>query len=141
MKFNLYGLMGVALIALLSGCIPEQRVIWSPDGRQAMVLGRENNLQSLYLCDGDGNLSPRLFDHVHRAAWRPDSSGVILVRSRLTANWAELAPLLTAEENDDIIRMAGIILHPHGPAIRDDHIEALEEEDNTKNAGRMYLRH
>ena len=134
-------IIGLIVIALLPGCIPEQRVIWSPDGRQAMVLGREDELQSLYLCDGNGALSPRLFEHVHLAAWRPDSRGIILVRSHFTGSWTELEPFLSTMERDEIAQAAGAVRAGHARTGGFEILESIDAVDNFKNAVMLYLRH
>jgi hypothetical protein len=75
-------LVGVFLIA---GCIPE-RVVWSPDGTRALVIGDDG----LHVCDADGKLSPQLLASVRRAAWLPDGRRAVVVRAVTYATWAEI---------------------------------------------------
>lgn len=141
MKTIKYSLFGFVSAILLSGCVPEQRIIWSPDGQQAMVLGRENNQQTLYLCDTNGSLSSKLFDNVHRAAWRPDSRGLILSRSQSMNNWPELESLLAEAEKNGIIKAAAAFLEGYAQTGTLEHLEELIEAENYRNAVKLYLRH
>jgi WD40 repeat protein len=49
---------------LLPGCIPE-RIVWSPDGNSALVLGDDG----VHLADADGKLGPVLVENAARVAW------------------------------------------------------------------------
>jgi hypothetical protein len=76
--------------AILAGCLPETRIAWSPDGKCALVRGGDG----LYLCDGDGKLSPRIAEEVSAIAWMPDSRRFIAVCDKRIATWTDLAPHL-----------------------------------------------
>lgn len=79
-----------AVLVLLSGCL-EQRFVWSPDGRRAVVLTEEG----LRLSDVDGKLSAVQVPGVHRVAWLPDSSRLIAATFRDAGDWAEVERELT----------------------------------------------
>lgn len=82
----------------LAGCLPEKRVLWSPDGQWALVRGDEG----LYLCGADGQLSPRLAERVDAVAWAPDSRQVILSRREPVKTWAEMAAVMTPERRAEV---------------------------------------
>jgi hypothetical protein len=73
------------LLALCAGCL-EQRIVWSPDGSRALVLGDHG----LYLCDADGRISPLLMPDVTTAAWL-NNSEITLVRRREATDWTDIA--------------------------------------------------
>ncbi len=77
--------------AILSGCLPETRMLWSPDGKYALVRGGDG----LYLSDGDGKLSPRIAEDVQAVAWMPDSRQFIAACGKTLATWDELLPHLS----------------------------------------------
>ena len=108
MKHLRLHILSLISMFLFSGCVPEQRIIWSPDGEQAVVLGREDDEQTLYLCDGNGTLSPKLFDNALRVAWRPDSRGLVLSRGQVVTSWAETEPLLAPEERSELVDIADV---------------------------------
>ncbi len=70
---------------LFAGCA-FQRVFWSPDGKQAVVLAEKG----LYLCDSEGRLSGLLVPEVRIAAWFPDSAQVALVVVERFKTWSDL---------------------------------------------------
>jgi hypothetical protein len=79
----------IALVLLGTGCL-EQRVVWSPDGSRAAVIGDNG----LYLADADGRISGTLVADVHLAIWLTDSRQLLLARERKVSKWDEVAPLL-----------------------------------------------
>lgn len=83
------------ILIALSGCLPTERVVWSPDGRQAVVIGE----QGLYLSDEDGNLSGLLLENVRLACWFADSRRLLLSGVREVASWEALAEHLPPERN------------------------------------------
>jgi hypothetical protein len=85
-------LIGGAGLLLAAGCLQE-RVVWSPDGQHAAVIGKDG----LYLCDADGRLGALLPGTVTAVAWRSDSTGVVIVRKREVKDWSEAARLLGPE--------------------------------------------
>ena len=59
-------------IALAVGCVPE-RVVWSPDGSRAIVLGDDG----MHLCDVSGRLSGPTAPNASSAEWMPDGKRVV----------------------------------------------------------------
>ena len=102
MKRALMIAMAAALVGGLYGCLPEKRVIWSPDGRWAAVKGADG----LYLCNSSGKLSQLLVKSVASAAWLPDSRGLVLSRSEPVPGWKELAPVLSDARRQEIVERA-----------------------------------
>ena len=89
----------IALVLVVAGCVPK-RIVWSPDGKLAAVLGDNG----LYLCDPAGKLSDMLVPDVHVVEWFADSRRLALVREVKYKSWAEVQPLLSAEDRDRITR-------------------------------------
>jgi hypothetical protein len=140
MKFIKHVTVGFVFILLMVGCIPEQRVVWSPDGQQAAVLGREDDLQTLYLCDSKGTLSAKLLDNVHRVAWCPDSQGLILVRSRVMDGWGELESLIASEEKSGLVLAATAALAAYQQSGDLEYLSNRGFEDSYKCSIGLYLK-
>lgn len=92
MRRNIACVGVVVLSGLLCGCWPRARIVWSPDGRHAAVLGGDG----LYVCDGEGRLSARLAGPAEAAAWLPDSRRFIAARVAPLTTWKALAAKLPA---------------------------------------------
>ncbi len=92
--------------SLGAGCYPEKRVVWSPDGRWAAVLGGDG----LHVSDADGKLTPLVAAGATRAAWLPDSRRLVVTRPDTFKTWSELAPQLPEPQRERIIA-AGKLLH------------------------------
>ena len=103
MKKRMNFIAGLAAILMLSGCLPEQKVIWSPDGKQAVVLAGEG---ALYLCDPDGTLSEQLLDDVLRVAWFSDSSGFVMAKMEEFTKWEQVDGLLALTERAELVALA-----------------------------------
>jgi len=96
---------GLILAATLpAGCLPETRISWSPDGKLALVRGGDG----LYLCDGDGKLSPRVAENVTAMAWLPDSRRFIAVTNQPLATWDELVPHLSQARREAAMHEAAM---------------------------------
>lgn len=85
---------GVLASLALSGCL-QDRLVWSPDGGHAAVI----TSAGLHVTDADGRLGPLLAPGVYRAAWLPDSRGLLLARTRPVRNFAELSTALGPERS------------------------------------------
>ncbi len=73
-----------ALLAF-AGCVPD-RVVWSPDGTRAAIIGSDG----LHLCDASGgNLSPLLVPDCSTVAWMPDGKKVVIIRRLHLTTWKE----------------------------------------------------
>jgi hypothetical protein len=69
---------------LFGGCVA-QRVVWSPDGNRAAILGDDG----LHVCDVSGKLSPVLVPDVKCVAWLPDSQRVVVSTQRAFKTWQD----------------------------------------------------
>lgn len=92
--------IAVALVLVCAGCL-EKRVVWSPDGGHAAVIGEAG----LYLCDGDGRLSALQLPQARVVAWFGDSRRLAVARGRETGAWPEVAAAL-GEERAPVERQA-----------------------------------
>jgi hypothetical protein len=95
----------LAAAVSLTGCFPEKRVSWSPDGRWATVKGGDG----LYLCDESGRLSQRLVEHPGAVAWLPDSKHLVLSSSESVSSWAQVASVLSAERRHELETLAPVL--------------------------------
>ncbi len=75
----------VALMAGVAGCVPE-RVVWSPDGTRAAVLGQDG----LHVCDGEGKIGPALLPGVNVVEWMKDGKGVVVNQDVELKSWKEI---------------------------------------------------
>src|SRR5690554_3548404 len=78
---------------LFAGCLPQELVVWSPDGNRSAVISQNGDL---YLCDETGTLSPlalppSLEHAVEKVAWLPDSKQLVLVAERSANSWDNAA--------------------------------------------------
>ncbi|HUJ42137.1 MAG TPA: hypothetical protein VLW52_00895 [Opitutaceae bacterium] len=85
-------LAATAALLLMAGCL-EKHLVWSPDGRQAVVIAKDG----LHLCDPDGRLTPLLMPDVDQAAWLGDSERLVVVRERRVGDWSTIARFAGAE--------------------------------------------
>jgi hypothetical protein len=111
----------LALFAfLVAGCVPE-RVVWSPDGTQAAVLGSDG----LHLCDPDGKIGPLLVPEVWRVAWLPDGKHLLVAVVGNYAHWNEIAKDSGVRElpADDIARVKAALISSSGGM---DEVKAFE---------------
>ena len=92
----------VGILASLAGCFPEKRVVWSPDGRWAAVVGGDG----LYICDDTGKLSPRVAEDVHSVAWMPDSRRLLIVREGKVTAWDEIASYYDDKQQESLKAVA-----------------------------------
>ncbi len=87
------GMMALAGVLLLAGCLDE-RIVWSPDGNRAAVIAKDG----LRLCDAGGNLTPLLLPNVSIAAWLADSRQLVVGTRREVDAWADIARALGPEQ-------------------------------------------
>ncbi|MBE3096475.1 MAG: hypothetical protein IMZ44_05020 [Planctomycetes bacterium] len=99
--------VAVLLLASLVGCLPEEKVVWSPDGQRAAVIAPDG----LYLCDGDGRLSPRVAEGVSAAAWLPDSKRLLVVRDTKepAKTWKDAAALVDEDLAKAVVARAQVL--------------------------------
>ncbi len=94
---------GVILTIIAAACIPEKRIVWSPDGERAAVA----TPNGLFLIGPDGRvLKPRLADSPTRCAWFPDGKRLAVVSAAKARNWTDAEPLFRPEEISDIKLLA-----------------------------------
>ncbi|GEM_PF-754985 len=96
-------LLLAAAALTLNGCLPQQLVIWSPDGAHAVVL----DANSSSLCDSGGKLTRLDVGTVMAAAWLPSSKQVLLAVQKSAAKWSDLAAVLDKPTADAAIAAAG----------------------------------
>jgi len=90
-------------VALLAGCIPEKRIVWSPDGSRAAVA----TPNGLFLIDPDGKvLKPRLTGTPVHCDWFPDNRRLAVVHGTKVKGWPDIKPLFEEEQTRDIARFA-----------------------------------
>lgn len=97
----------------LSGCLPEERVWWSPLGDRALVLIDDH----LHLTDADGRLGARLsgvgsFESalVKTVSWLPDGSGFVAQFTRSVPRWDDLRALVPDAELRSVEAMLPLVL-------------------------------
>jgi hypothetical protein len=89
--------------ALLAGCFPEKRVIWSPDGRRAAVA----TPNGLFFIDPAGKvLEPRLTGSAAKCGWFPDSRRLAVVHATKAKSWSEVGDLFGLEQAGEIEKLA-----------------------------------
>ncbi|NLX26705.1 MAG: hypothetical protein GXY61_12250 [Lentisphaerae bacterium] len=101
MKRIMKYLTGLVFLLTVSGCIPDQAVIWSPDGKQAIVLSDGN----MYRCTPDGALSEKLLGGVFRAAWLSDSTHLVIARSVEFSQWEQAKDYLLPKDQERIAEL------------------------------------
>ena len=108
----------VSLLALVSavGCIPEKRVVWSPDGTRALVRMGGNRL---FVLEGP-ELTPRdLGVRAYGADWLPDGRRAVATVIEEHATWDSLAPSLSADDRGKVVdaakKLADAIMAFEGP--------------------------
>jgi len=99
----------VAIALLLAGCLPEERIWWSPDGQQALVLVEG----ALHMVQPGGELGAPLMGAAAKIAatptgvsWLRDGSGFVLCRELKISTWKETARLIPASEAKKIELLA-----------------------------------
>jgi len=94
------------LLLTLNSCIPDKRVVWSPDGSKALV--RMGN-DELFILEGP-ELAPRSLDmEVFAMDWLPDNRHAVVCVSREHTEWASLKANLSASEIEGVTQIAKAI--------------------------------
>jgi hypothetical protein len=101
------------LVLLLSGCLPEERIWWSPKGDRALV----SIANVLHFVNANGDLGPPLEGDaslkntlVKTVSWLPDGEGFVCQRDQKCKTWAEASALIPKEEAAAVERMAPVVL-------------------------------
>jgi hypothetical protein len=90
-----------ACVLLAAGCYPE-RIVWSPDGQQALLIGKDR----LYLADPNGKLTDLGVAPPQCMAWMSDAKRYVAATTEKAGAWKDLEPLLIAEDKEGILRLA-----------------------------------
>jgi hypothetical protein len=109
MKLSIRGLLLLPAVLLLSACLPEERIWWSPQGDRALV----SIADALHLVTADGELGEPLLggpqlQHslVKSVTWLPDGSGFVCQRQRTCKTWAETRALIPEGEASTVEQLA-----------------------------------
>ncbi|MCX6855887.1 MAG: hypothetical protein NTV80_13390 [Verrucomicrobia bacterium] len=101
------------LIALcgLSGCFPEERVWWSPQGDRAVI----SIADELHFVTADGVLGPALGVSLEKAliktvSWLPDGSGFVCHRERAIATWEEVCQMIPHGESAAVEKLMPAVM-------------------------------
>lgn len=95
----------MAGLALVCGCIPEKRVVWTHDGQMAAVVADEG----VYLINGDGNVLPgRAPVKAARAAWSRDAKRLLVVHRTEISTWKEASEILTPAQREQVIEQSKV---------------------------------
>jgi hypothetical protein len=87
----------LALAVALAGCVPQERIVWAPDGSAAIVLGAGK----LYLCTPQGALT-RVADDITAANWLSDSKRLVVAHKVTLTTWKDVAAVLPPERRQKI---------------------------------------
>jgi hypothetical protein len=78
-------------VTYAAGCIPEKRIVWSPDGQRAAVASDNG----LYFIDARGNvLQPRWTQSAAKCVWLPDGKSLVVFHTEKAKTWDEVRGLL-----------------------------------------------
>ncbi len=99
MKSYLFALLGI-LGLNCGGCLPE-KICWSPDGQQALVLA-----DGLYVTDAKGKLNRLKESRVAFVSWFGDSKRFLAVDSTDMAKWDRVERALPPETEQEVIVLA-----------------------------------
>lgn len=93
----------VLLLGLLAtGCLPEKRIVWSPDGSRAAVMSDDG----LRIAMPDGKLSELLIPGARRAAWFADGRRMLVIVASKRARWDQIESDLSGEDRARVIELA-----------------------------------
>lgn len=112
MKPKLLSLLLLATLCL-SGCYPEERFWWSPKGdRAAVVIANQLHLVNADSEPGPPLLGEKATEHttLGTLSWLPDGSGFVFLRTRLIKTWAEVLPLIPADEATAVEQTLPLVL-------------------------------
>ncbi len=133
----------VSLLALVGavGCIPEKRVVWSPDGERALVRMGGNRL---FLLEGP-ELKPRdLGIRAYGADWLPDGRRAVATVTEEHATWDSLAPNLSAADRERVVqaakKLADAVMAFEGPLDQFEAEDFLPEDGAVAAAALVCLR-
>ena len=140
MKTKNYSLILPLSALFATGCLPEKRIVWSPDGSRAAVMGDDG----LRIATPDGKLSDLLIPNARRAAWFADGRRVFVIVADKRGKWAEVEPALSVTDRARILELgqslrAQILAH-QGPIDQFEPKTATPAMPGQVVAGAMYAR-
>ncbi|MCC7530102.1 MAG: hypothetical protein IT342_16375 [Candidatus Melainabacteria bacterium] len=86
-------------IPLFAGCIAEQRLGWSPDGKKLAVVGSDGVRVSI---DGGFHLGEPVEEDAQIVSWFSDSKRIVVVTKKPCETWADLEKDVDKDEVDSI---------------------------------------
>lgn len=86
-------------IPLLAGCVAEQRLTWSPDGKKMALVGADGVRIST---DGGMHLGDPVEEDAQLVAWFPDSKRVAVVSKTDCESWSDLEKSVDKDEVEAI---------------------------------------
>ncbi len=93
----------IAATLLISGCILEKRIVWSPDGQRAAVA----TPNGLFFINAEGKvLEPRLSDTPTICAWFGDGRRLAVAHTAPAKNWEDVADMFSPAQHDKIKALA-----------------------------------
>lgn len=98
--------LGLLAITTLTGCLPQECIVWAPDGHAALLIGDKG----VFLTDAQGNVSPLASD-IATANWMHDSKRLVVARKTILTAWKDVAALLPASRQQEIIAIAPAVLN------------------------------
>lgn len=90
--------IGAAALLALIGCLPEKRIVWSPDGSRAAVIAADG----LRFCTPEGALSAPVLKDVKRVSWCPDGRSLLAVHTRKVTSWSAAESLFSPAQREQI---------------------------------------
>ena len=94
---------GLSILAL-SAC-DGNYMVWSSDGKLAAVIGSKG----LRVIETEDSISPVLVDRAGMFRWIPQEHEGLVVNFDYVRSWADLKPILSAEQEKQIIQEAAIL--------------------------------
>ena len=88
---------------LASGCLPEKRIVWSPDGRNAVV-ATDTGLR--FINSAYKVLPARVDGEMSRAAWFGDNKRLAVLRAAEVSGWDDIKSVLTPDQTNLIRQSA-----------------------------------
>lgn len=92
----------IAALAALAGCIPEKRIVWSPDGSRAAVIASDG----LRFTAPDGSITRPVLPGARRIAWFADGKRIFCLHTTKAAGWKDLERVLTPAERETVAKSA-----------------------------------
>lgn len=131
-------------LLLLTGCFPEERAWWSPQGDRALV----RLADGLHLANANGQLGPALADtgEVQSVSWLAKGDGFVTLQTRVVHRWEEARALLAATETQAVEALLPLVLPMLEAASRDaqalnDLINGRSELQSQRFAAALRLQH